>query len=29
MESPKKVSDYITQWLKDYIETSRMNGFVV
>lgn len=29
MESPKKVSDYITQWLTEYIEKSKMKGFVV
>lgn len=29
MESIKKVSDYIENWLKQYIKKSRMDGFVV
>ncbi len=29
MKSPNKVSDHIINWLKDYIEKSNLNGFVV
>ena len=29
MKSPEKVIDYIVNWLNDYADKSRMNGFVV
>jgi NAD+ synthase len=29
MKSPEKVVDHITNWLKNYLETSKMKGFVI
>ena len=29
MKSPEKVIDHIVQWLNDYAENAKMNGFVV
>ena len=29
MKTPEKVVDHIVEWLKDYLENSKMNGFVV
>ena len=29
MKTPEKVVNHIVKWLKDYLENSKMNGFVV
>ncbi|MEL0225357.1 MAG: NAD(+) synthase, partial [Flavobacteriaceae bacterium] len=29
MKSPEKVIDHIVEWLNDYAENAKMNGFVV
>ena len=29
MESPEKVANHITQWLKDYLHESKMKGFII
>ena len=29
MESPEKVVNHIVDWLKNYLETSKIKGFVV
>ena len=29
MKSPDKVTNHIINWLKDYLEKSNLNGFIV